>query len=322
MPRPPKTFHEFIGQTRVIQYLVRLIAGAKALGSTCPSMLLIAPAGAGKTTLGRAIAAEYGSDLYPLLAGKDTRAVDLCDVLFQLKHGDVFFIDEAHSLHRDAQQILYDALQDNKVPALREGRLHRSHTLSIAQFTLILASNEPGMLKIGLIDRVHRFEFDPYSIRELKAIAEYAAGQEDIEMTPQAARRLAEVAQGTPRSLYRRLEALRLLYPSIRAFTIEHVRELLTHEGIDENGFTPHQRLYLLTLAATPQGRCSLGALAGKLGCDDAHIHRDIEPYLIEQGLVDPSSGRGRLLTAEGRRVVATLAAHHQEQTPEEERAC
>jgi Holliday junction DNA helicase RuvB len=318
MPRPPKAFHEFIGQTRVMQYLVRLIDGAKALGRACPSLLLIAPAGTGKTTLGQAIAAEYGSDLYTLLAGKDTRAADLCDILLQLKHGDVFFIDEAHSLGRDAQQILYDALQDNKVPALRDGRLQRTQALSIAQFTLLLASNEPGVLKTGLISRVHRIEFDRYSVRELKAIAEHTAVQEGLEITPQAARRLAEVAQGTPRSICRRLEALRLLYPRVLAFTIDHVRELLTHEGIDADGFTPHQRLYLLTLATTPQGRCSLGLLACKLGCDQAHIHRDIEPYLIEQGLVDPSSGRGRLLTADGRRVAAQLV-QRQEQTAEED---
>lgn len=164
-------------------------------------------------------------------------------------------------------------------------------------------------------------------MRELKAIAEHAALHEGVEITPQAARRLAEVAQGTPRSICRRLEALRLLYPRVRAFTIEHIRELLTHEGIDEDGFTPHQRLYLLTLAANPHGRCSLGLLASRLGCDIAHLHRDIEPYLIEQGLVDPSSGRGRVLTTEGRRAAEKFTARLQEQmaldsNDEEDSAC
>jgi hypothetical protein len=32
MARPPTTFHDFIGQGRVMWYLARLITGAKTLG--------------------------------------------------------------------------------------------------------------------------------------------------------------------------------------------------------------------------------------------------------------------------------------------------
>ena len=93
MARPPRTFHEFVGQRRVITYLTRLIRGARALGKPCPSLLLAAPSGAGKTTFANAIATEYGSTLHLLNAGEATRTAEVCAHLYDLTYGDVFFVD-------------------------------------------------------------------------------------------------------------------------------------------------------------------------------------------------------------------------------------
>jgi Holliday junction DNA helicase RuvB len=93
MARPPKTFNEFVGQRRVITYLTRLIRGARALGKPCPSLLLAAPSGAGKTTFAHAIAMEYGSTLHLLNAGEATRTTDVCTHLYALAYGDMYFID-------------------------------------------------------------------------------------------------------------------------------------------------------------------------------------------------------------------------------------
>jgi Holliday junction DNA helicase RuvB len=293
----------------VITYLTRLIGGAKALGKPCPPLLLAAPSGAGKTTFARAIATAYGSTLHELHAGEATRTLDICGHLYDLAYGDIFFIDEAHSLNRDAQQVLYMALDRAKVPRLHKGRVDQSHLGSIAEFTLIMATNEPGGITRGLRTRLARIEFDRYTLPELKAIAERIAALEGLELTPQAARRLAEVAQHLPRSIVRRLEHLRFFWPQVQRFTQEHVAELLAHEGIDARGLSPHQRLYLRTLAASPRRLCSLERLSAKLGCDMATLRQEIEPYLIDQGLVDPLSGRGRTLTDAGCVEVAGMDA-------------
>ncbi len=78
-------------------------------------------------------------------------------------------------------------------------------------------------------------------------------------------------------------------------------------EGVDEQGFTTHQRQYLQYLAATPEQQCNVERLAIKLGCDAANVRQEIEPYLIELGLVDPTPRQGRGLTEAGLSLVANL---------------
>jgi Holliday junction DNA helicase RuvB len=142
MARPPRTFNQFIGQRRVMRLLTRLIGGAKALGRACPHLRLGAPAGHGKTALGHAVSQEYGSDCHFLIAGSDTRPADICELLLNAKHGDVVLIDEAHALRLDAQQILFSAFDEAKIPAVtKNGRLKRSEFQSIASCTIILATN-------------------------------------------------------------------------------------------------------------------------------------------------------------------------------------
>lgn len=309
MARRLRTFNEFVGQRRVVGHTTRLIAGAKAMGRPCPSMMLTAPAGYGKSVFAEAVAREYGTTLHTLFASHDTKAAAICEMLYGLRYGDIFFIDEAHSLNQDAQQIIYIALDQFKTPALREGRLDRSNFNSVAAHTLILATTEVGRIKKPLRSRLRPVEFDPYRVEELKAIAERVVLSEEVDITPQAARRLAEAAQGTPRSIYVRVESLRLMWPSVVKLTQEHVEALLTSEGIDSHGLRPNQRQYLFALAENPGGSCSLERLASRLGCDPAFIRQEVEPYLITERLVDLHSGRGRVLTHKGAEVVAELLA-------------
>ena len=300
MGRPARRFHGFIGQRRVIGHLQRLIGGAKTCGDPCTSLLLVGAAGFGKTSIAKAVADEYGSDFRCLLASGDTKPAEICAVLREVRHGDVVLIDEPHALTRDAQQILYLALDEWRVPVEVKRGISRSKLESIAQFTLILATNEPGGVKRALRSRLTRIEFDPYTLAELKAIAEQVAREKDIDLSPQAARLLALVAQGSPRIIARRVQNLKHYWPDGRALSKDHVRTFLLSEGLDERGFTAHQQLYLRHLAAMPGGQCNVERLAIKLGCDAANVRQEIEPFLIEQGLVDPTSRQGRGITEDG----------------------
>ena len=288
MGRPASAFHQFVGQKRVVGHMRRLIAGAKTHGDACTSMLFTGPSGTGKSTMATAIAAEYGSQLHMLLAGSDSTAAAICRILSGLKHGDVLLIDEAHSLSADAQQLLFIALDQWKIPRLLERGIDRSSFESIAEFTLIVATNAPGQIKQALRNRLTRIEFDPYSQKELKTIAERIAESRKIGISPQAANLLAATAQGCPRCIRNRIRDLRDFWSGVKDLTKDHVRAFLDSEGIDEHGFTPHQREYLKALAGMPKGQCNVERLAIKLGCDVANVRQEVEVFLIEQGLVQP----------------------------------
>jgi Holliday junction DNA helicase RuvB len=304
MARPPKTFAEFIGQRRVVEYLARLIKGSKAQRIPCPSILLIGPSGCGKTVLAKALATEYGAQLHSVFAGNDVQAIDLCLLLRDVNHGDMVFVDEAHALQRDAQQIFLLALDESGIPRIVDRQLDRHARTSIAPFTLILATNEPGCVKPALRGRLRSIEFAPYSPRELTAIAKKAADDDKLEVTPQAARILAAAAQGSPRKIHRRLQDLKLFWSHAKRFRQRHVEDLLRHEGIDHHGLTPNQRQYLKLLSATPGSALSLQSLATTLGCGPKYVQEEIEVFLVAKGYVQVASGAGRKLTAEGRQMV------------------
>ena len=308
MARPAATFHQFVGQRRVVGHVQRLIAGAKSAGDPCTSMLLTGPAGSGKSAMAEAIAADYGSQFHVLLAGTDTKPADICRILGQLRHGDVFLVDEIHSLPADAQQIFFVALDQWKMPQLTERGIDRSTFVSIAKFTLIAATNEPGRIKQALRSRLTRIEFDSYNPKELKTIAERIAESLGISISPQAANLLAATAQGSPRCVKRRILDLRHFWSGVNALTKDHVRAFLDSEGIDEYGLTPHQRKYLIALAGMPKGQCNVERLAIKLGCDVANVRQEVEAYLIEQGYVDPASRLGRGITPTGLEIVQSLS--------------
>ena len=179
-----------------------------------------------------------------------------------------------------------------------------ANTESIGQFTLILATNEPGGVKRALRSRLTRSEFDRYTQAELKAIAERVARDSDVNLTPQAASLLAQVAQGSPRIIARRVQNLKHFWPDGRSLSKDHVRTFLCSEGVDERGLTAHQQLYLRHLAAMPADQCNVERLAIKIGCDAVNVRQEIEPFLIEQGLVDPTSRQGRGITEKGLDVV------------------
>ena len=321
MARPPYIHRGFIGQRRAWEFLIRQLEGAQALGERAPHLLLQAPSGHGKTQMARTIAVDFGTACHEFFAGPDTRPLQLCQELSKLRFGDFLFIDEAHALRSDAQEILYVALDQEKVPAIVEGRLRRGELKSIASFSLILATNEPGALKEALCKRLQVLAFDPYAARELKYIAEDVATKSTIHLTPHAARRLAETSQGVPRLIRHCIDALKRHWPGLREFTQVEVDDLLSAIGIDQRGLIPQQRQLLSLLAESSGGSMSVELLATRMCCDAAYVRRDLEPYLLAQGYMTYRSGLGRVLTPSGRALVAEWGTMCEPEDVEEDMA-
>ena len=100
MPRPVPTFHDFIGQAKVVAPLRRQIQGAQAREEPLLHTLITGPSGIGKSLLAETIAKEYGTTLW---VPEDYTREKIVETMIELEKGDFIFLDEAHNLKVSAK---------------------------------------------------------------------------------------------------------------------------------------------------------------------------------------------------------------------------
>ena len=69
----------------------------------------------GKTTLAHLIAKEMGANMKVTSGPTLKKMGDLAAILSNLEKGDILFIDEAHRLNRQIEEVLYPALESRKL---------------------------------------------------------------------------------------------------------------------------------------------------------------------------------------------------------------
>lgn len=310
MPRPPhREGEDFIGQKQVFTYTRTIYRGAIQLGRTAPPLLFFGPPGCGKTSSAGILAKEFGSKFHTIFGSRDVTPAVLIGRIRDAKHGDVIFIDEVHSLPKTTQETLFLYIDKQKVPAINDdGRVDATRLESAAATNLILATTWAGQLLAPLLNRVDIVRFQPYSIPELKTLVEAHAERQNVTLTPQAARTLAERCQGSPRAAKRLTELLIIARPTQPGFTQADVEAWLREKGISRHGLTPIQTEYLFALAASPGRRSTLERLVARIsGVDSGYVRRDVEPYLLTLGAVAIETSRLRILTDAGVSIVEEL---------------
>jgi len=297
----PKTFDEYVGQTRVVEQLKLYVDAAKGRSQPLDHLLISGPPGLGKTTLAQVIAGAFEVNIKITSGTLLERKGDLAGLLTNLKRGDIFFIDEVHRMNRPVEEFLYPAMEDFVMDFLQEeGPGARSVRLPLPPMTVIGATTRPGMLSAPLRDRfgidVHLTFYTP---DELAEIVTRSAERLGIPTEAAGALEVAKRSRGTPRIANRLLRRVRD-FAEVRhqgAISQSIADEALDWLDVDLAGLDWSDRhLMQEIIEKYDGGPAGLTAMAAASSLEQDTITDVIEPFLVQEGYL-LRTPRGRVVS-------------------------
>lgn len=297
----PKTFSDFVGQSKIVDNLEVFIKAAKKRKETLDHVLLFGPPGLGKTTLSYIIANEMESRIISTSGPVLDKPSDLAGILTNLNQGDVLFIDEIHRLNPVVEEYLYSAMEDYQLDIMIDaGPNARSVKIGLPTFTLVGATTRSGLLTAPLRARFGiNFRLDYYDHELLFKIIKRSANLLQVPIEDSGAMEIARRSRGTPRIANRLLRRTRdfaqikgsgVIDEKIADFALNALE--VDHLGLDEM-----DKRILTTIAEKFNGGpVGVNSLAVAVGEEAGTIEEVYEPYLIQEGYL-VRTARGREIT-------------------------
>lgn len=307
----PTTFFDILGQERAKRMIQRMVNVAKSRDGRLDHVLLVGPAGTGKTTFAHVIANEMGSRVFQLEAPVSA------DTLLQLRtamhHGDVLLIDEIHQQavgdrrgrsSSTQPEVLFGIMEDFTV-ATPVGVLPFPH------ITVIGATTDEGALPDPFVMRFPiRPTLEEYNDNELAVLAMRSAATLGLRCSSAVAYRFAHASRRIPREINNYVKNAAAL--TTGEITDELASEVLFDlNRVTADGLTADMQNVLRFLwtrcervtagAGETRYQASVATIATAIGKsrDMKAVQLRVEPWLIRIGYLQVLHG-GRALTDAG----------------------
>ncbi len=300
----PSNWSDYVGQEKVKRNLRVILDAAKKRGESSDHLLFYGQAGLGKTTLAHLVAKEMGSGFKVTSGPALEKMGDLAAILSNLEKGEVLFIDEAHRLNRQIEEVLYPALESRKLHLIvGKGPGARTLSLDLPPFTLIAATTRANLLSGPLRSRFGAsFKLDYYDVSDIEAIIRRSANLLGLKIDNEAISAIAKASRFTPRAANRLLRRVRDYaevnnLPEVNGDAAKKTLEMLE---IDHLGLEPTDRQLLkIIIDKFHGGPVGIQTLAAALNDDQGIIEEVYEPYLMTVGMLDRTPA-GRRVTPDG----------------------
>lgn len=298
----PRTLDDLIGQERVKENLIILIAAAQKRREPLDHVLFYGPPGLGKTTLAHILANEMKVNIKVTSGPAIERPGDLAAILTNLRAGDILFIDEVHRLGKAVEEVLYPAMEDYALDIIiGKGPSARSIRLKLPRFSVIGATTRLALLTAPLRSRFGAvYHLDFYDMDAMRKIVIRACKTLKVRADDEGVDEIARRGRGTPRVALRLLRRVRD-FAQVRAdgtITRKIAHDALDLLNVDLMGLDELDRRVLITVIEKYRGGpVGLSTIAASISEEPDTIMDVVEPYLLQLGYLERTS-HGRMATA------------------------